>query len=292
VRFDPVLVPVDFSPASLAAIRHARALARENTVRLLHVVDASMLPHRTLIGGDLFQALHDGLVDEARGTLGELARGLASDGARVETEVRVGRPGDEIVASAREAGLVVLGSHIHGLLGRLATGSVAEEVARRSPAPVLVAREGAEGSAPVARVLVAVDLAEPAPVMVEAAAALAARLGARLEAIHVIPWQRAPWNHGANLAETLGKVDALVHHDIPLAVRAALSKVIGETRAIHIGSGSPALEIARSARPTDILVCGTHGRGAVARAILGSVATKLMRGAPCPLMIVSSTGEA
>ena len=54
------------------------------------------------------------------------------------------------------------------------------------------------------------------------------------------------------------------------------------------GSGGPYAEIVRYARERDIdlIVMGTHGRGFVAHMLMGSVAEKVVRGAPCPVLTV------
>jgi nucleotide-binding universal stress UspA family protein len=53
-------------------------------------------------------------------------------------------------------------------------------------------------------------------------------------------------------------------------------------------SGAPDAEIVRYAkeRAIDLIVMGTHGRGAVAHAVMGSVAEKVVRHAPCPVLTV------
>jgi nucleotide-binding universal stress UspA family protein len=38
--------------------------------------------------------------------------------------------------------------------------------------------------------------------------------------------------------------------------------------------------------PIDLLICGTHGRGAVPHLLMGSVAERLVRLAPCPVLVV------
>jgi nucleotide-binding universal stress UspA family protein len=53
-------------------------------------------------------------------------------------------------------------------------------------------------------------------------------------------------------------------------------------------SGSPAAEIVKYAAEADIdlIVMGTHGRGFVAHVVMGSVAEKVVRSAPCPVLTV------
>jgi nucleotide-binding universal stress UspA family protein len=72
--------------------------------------------------------------------LKELAKQVASRGFKCESAVRFGLPADEIlsVAAEQEADLLVMGSHGHGALYHLFTGSVVTGVLKRSTCPVLV----------------------------------------------------------------------------------------------------------------------------------------------------------
>lgn len=53
-------------------------------------------------------------------------------------------------------------------------------------------------------------------------------------------------------------------------------------------TGSPAEEIVRCAteREVDLIVMGTHGRGGVSHLLLGSVAERVIRTAPCPVLVI------
>lgn len=57
---------------------------------------------------------------------------------------------------------------------------------------------------------------------------------------------------------------------------------------ILLPHGSPAAEITRAAAEhnVDLIIVGTHGRGAIAHLLLGSVAEKVVRSAPCPVLTV------
>ena len=57
---------------------------------------------------------------------------------------------------------------------------------------------------------------------------------------------------------------------------------------VVVNVGSPFVEIIRLARDEDVdlIIIGTHGRGAVAHMLLGSVAEKIVRKAPCPVLTV------
>lgn len=59
---------------------------------------------------------------------------------------------------------------------------------------------------------------------------------------------------------------------------------------VVIATGSPFVELVRLARAegVDLTIVGTHGRGAVAHMLLGSVAEKVVRKSPCPVLTVHS----
>jgi nucleotide-binding universal stress UspA family protein len=58
-----------------------------------------------------------------------------------------------------------------------------------------------------------------------------------------------------------------------------------------VRTGSPALEIADAARTlkVDLIVISTHGRSGLARAFMGSTAERVVRHAPCPVLVVRPT---
>jgi nucleotide-binding universal stress UspA family protein len=63
---------------------------------------------------------------------------------------------------------------------------------------------------------------------------------------------------------------------------------------IAVKEGQPFVEIVKYAREheIDLIVIGTHGRGAVAHALLGSVAERVVRKAPCPVLTVRPGSQA
>lgn len=127
-----VLVAVDGSPESEAALREAvRDLPEETRFVLLTVMDPD---------------LRDDRVARARAEelLAECSERLPRHGVEAVVETAAGNPAEVIVdrALAEEADLIVMGRRGHGLSQRL-LGSVADQVVRRSPMPVLLGREHA-----------------------------------------------------------------------------------------------------------------------------------------------------
>ena len=141
-----LLVPVDFSDTQgrLITAAEAEAKIRGASLFLLHVIepagevagfetDPEMM--RLRIGQDLEAEQR---IESAR--IKELAQQVEARGFKCESAVRFGLPADEILSAATEHGadLLVMGSHGHGALYHLFTGSVVTGVLKRSTCPVLV----------------------------------------------------------------------------------------------------------------------------------------------------------
>jgi nucleotide-binding universal stress UspA family protein len=124
------LVPIDWSQPSQRAFRVAASLAREHGAELavLYVV-----PLAALMYGPAPESYLDHLRDELR-------RLKPRDPeTRVRSLLAEGDPARAIVKAARETkcDLIVMGTHGRRGLNRLLRGSVAEEVVRQAPCPVL-----------------------------------------------------------------------------------------------------------------------------------------------------------
>jgi nucleotide-binding universal stress UspA family protein len=141
--FRNVLVAVDDSEPSHAAVETAAEIARtlHAKLTLCNVADTRDLYDKAATYGYDPQEIADELLDQARGIVDEARRRTALEPPPA-TEVLEGEPVAVLVAEAARlaADLIVLGSHGRSGLRRLALGSVAEHVVRRSPAPVLVVR--------------------------------------------------------------------------------------------------------------------------------------------------------
>ena len=70
----------------------------------------------------------------------------------------------------------------------------------------------------------------------------------------------------------------------------AHAKELGVEKVVtHLRSGAPwdqIVTVARDDREIDLIVMGTHGRTGLKHALLGSVAEKTVRHAPCPVLVV------
>jgi nucleotide-binding universal stress UspA family protein len=145
-----VLVGLDGSEHSLAAIRFLRFLPLERRLRvwLLSALEPVRFPstapravHARLKAQ--LTALLRGQRVELEGVLGRAAAALRSKVATIETSLREGFPAEEILATAEARGvdLVVVGAPGLGGLKRLLLGSVSEKVLRYAKCPVLIVKE-------------------------------------------------------------------------------------------------------------------------------------------------------
>jgi nucleotide-binding universal stress UspA family protein len=137
-----ILCAIDFSPASIAALRHADELASRlgATLTILHVVaDPLQQPWTAEAYGLNIADLEAEWTRRANADLSRLARACKSNPATV---CRVGKPVSEILDCVRidAADLIVVGSHGHGVFAQMILGSVADRLVRQAPCPVLMVR--------------------------------------------------------------------------------------------------------------------------------------------------------
>ena len=139
--FERILVPVDFSDHSQAAIRYAEELANRYHagLQLLHVVEVPTYPYFYVPPEEEYI---DSRKDRAAQALNELASELLETSVSCSTHVRNGRSASEIVKFGEESGSDLLVITTHGLSGmdRLLMGSTAEEVLSRASIPVLTVK--------------------------------------------------------------------------------------------------------------------------------------------------------
>jgi nucleotide-binding universal stress UspA family protein len=142
-------------------------------------------------------------------------------------------------------------------------------------------------------ILVATDFSEPAEVALAYGRALARQFGATLHVLHVVE------DLGARFVELPLYVEDLGHlqTEAEAAARTRLQLLLSDddrkvlhAKAVVVTATSPSAAIvgyASDAMPRiGCIVMGTHGRGAVAHFLMGSVAERVVRSAPCPVLTV------
>jgi nucleotide-binding universal stress UspA family protein len=245
--------------------------------------------------GPLYKQVVVGYEENDRG---EDARVLAQrivdrDGGELKVvNVQKGSPADALQALAErgEADLIVLGSTHHAAFGSVAPGSVAEHLLHGARCRLVIAPKGyaeEDHSGDRLRVLaVGYDGMAESHAALEEGAKLALKFGASMKVIGVATPVPAM---GAAAAAQAGPEAG---PDFQTRLHDAVAGLPPEVRALPVlEHGNPVnklLEI--SDVGIDLLVLGSRGFGPVMRLLIGSVSSRVIRGAPCPVMVVPRPG--
>lgn len=297
--FERVLFPTDFSAESKAALPYAAQLAQTFGAEL-HVLYVDVLHAHVSDAALRFPKL-DEYIEALGQYTGQLFDGLLETGVSDELDVqRAVRRGvaaaPEVVQYAEDQGidLIVMSTHGRRGLRKLALGSVAQEVVRHAPCPVLTVRgsEAPEGS-DRGTILVPVDLGPRSPLAVELAARFAKWTGATVELLHVV----APTPVVAYAA----------YPELPpipvVEVREESAKRLEELRdasgldpdrcKLTVIEGPVILTIVDHAEETepDLLVQASAGLSGPTRWLLGSVAENVVSHVRCPVLTVRESAD-
>ena len=271
-----ILAATDLSTRGERALGRALRLRRRFGAQLtvLHVVE-----------DELPEPIATRRAEEARELIDRQlrARGEPPDLEATAVEVAFGTGYAAVIqrAQALGAGLTVLGSHRENTWRDLFLGSTIERVLRQGSTPVLTVRQ--EPSADYRRVLVAVDFS----VYSRRALEFACRLVPDGEFV-VLHGYDLPF--AGFLSEPPPREAVLLEGEILEQMRALLRDLPiapGRIRPeVRLGGALPSVEAAVGEFAPDLLVVGTHGRAGVARALLGSVAERLLRRPRCDVLAV------
>jgi len=286
VRFKNILCPIDFFPASRRAFEYALKLAENYGagIQLLHVV-SPVIPavYGTGINvSDLtmeFQA-------QAKREMQQYKAKAEKRHVRVTAEVRIGDIDGEIrhLIDVGHADLIVVGTHGRRGFERWILGSVTEKLMRHCPVPILAIRSsGTSRMVPplIPRMLVTTDFSEGTSDAMAYAFSIAGECQSKVTLLHVINDTTADLNPRLRdplLREIRGKLEGM----IPQSVRDWCDV---KTR---VESGMPwrvILKAIESERP-GLLVMNVHGKGLLERALVGSTAERVARGALCPILLI------
>jgi nucleotide-binding universal stress UspA family protein len=284
-----ILVPVDFSERSVAAIRYARNLACHFHAELvlLHV-----LPPITYelggfeFGGVVMTGAFADRIAQAQGELDEFLRDELA-GQKVLRVVLDGDPAQKIVeyAHSEQAGLIIIPTHGYGPFRRFLLGSVTAKVLHDADCPVLTGvhiEQGAvlEALAP-RKIVCAVDLGPQSAKALAWADQMAVEFHSQLTVVHATP-----------LAESHSEetFDPEWRANVEERVREKLNVLIAGTHtsaSMLIESGSPAEVVADTVDQfnADLLVIGrSEAAGMFGR--LRTNAYAIIRQSPCPVVSV------
>ena len=274
-----VLVGYDTSDEARDALALAKQLASLSGADL---VVAGVFQFDPVWGG-FDPRFRDVDVDYAR----EIEEAAASVGAQPEA-FPSSSPARGLHELAEEiaADLIVVGSAHHGRLGQVLAGNVGVALLHGSPCAVAIAPRGyrdhnGEGLTTIA---VGFDGSPESNEALTAASELASAASAKLRLVSVaVPPERASLRAGVGWEALL---EAIQIHTRDQLAEAQRSVPEGIEVDVSLVTGDPADALADVATtPGTLLVVGSRGYGALRRVLLGSVSTKLVRSAACPLVV-------
>jgi len=292
--FRRLFVAIDFSPDSDEALRQAHERAESTGAQLAvchispnHLRSDLLFPHISRVA-----ALRVPL------ELSQFARTVSTRvleiTGRIEGEFELivddGTPQALILSHAEEwkADLIYMGSHGETSAADALLGSITNSVLRHAHCPVQVVRPGKT----TRRIIVGTDFSDPALIAVMAAAKEAARVSAKLTVVHSLDLIWTPASYpaiafgGAPIemsAEQIKSLEAIAQ--TRLEENLDQSHIAAETLVTVGPAGSALIEIA-SEKKAQLIVVGTVGRTGLRRALLGSVAEAVAKGAPCSVLVV------
>ena len=293
IHVDNILCPVDFFPASERAADYAAALASNYGARLtlLHVV-SPFISSAYEIPINVEQIMKS-MMESANAGMKRIAAQIKRRNVTVETIVRAGDIDSEILhqVSKLHADMLVMGTHGGKTFGRWFLGSHTERLLRRLPIPVLTIGPGKTKAVPPAirRILVTTDFSDGTADAMDYAFSIAQECQSKVTLLHVIDEMTIncqPRNRGPLVRSIGDELENLVPEE-------ARNWCQISTR---VESGTPLSEILKVLKRerVDLVVMNIHGKGMLDRALLGSTAERVVRGAGVPVLLIPplSTGKA
>jgi len=286
-----ILVGYDESEESRDALRLAASLAAafDGELILLTAFVVPMLPVTVIEPeeDEVFETARE-IFERARESLAEMpGGGELPMRARVASSSSAARALHEC-AEGEQADLVVVGPSHRGAVGRVLPGSVGDRMLQGAHCPVAIPPRGYGAGDHMGLGLIGVGyLGTPeSDLALDAAIELAARLGAELRIIGVLD----PARPGPKLASSVG----VERDELAARLEAAADRVReagGVAVAEELVEGDAAAELAGRGVELDLLVLGSRQYGPIRRTLLGGVSSRVVRDAPCPVVVVPRGGD-
>lgn len=292
-----VLVAADLTDPSIAAIQAGLRLAdaEQASTTIFHALDLAWLESPSPLM-PVATTRKDYVQREATHARTKLEEMIASWPRALRPTITIeasASPARAICKRATEGhhDLVVLGTNERKGLSRFFLGSVAEMVTRHAPCSALIVPQDATlRTTSAKRIIAAIDFSDSSLNALDRARALTKSRNAELRVAHVV---RVPPVTSAGLSTTVA--GGIPHAERVTADRGRVQSLLDERYGadhgaeVHISVGAdvarPLANLSADVN-ADLLVVGTHGRTGVARWLMGSVAERVVRHAPCSVLVV------
>lgn len=286
-----IVVPTDFSDVTDHVLGQAIALCALDggSIHLVHSVRLPALSGVPAAGfpSGVWEAIHS----SARFQMEELQKKVEARGVTVSTEVVDAQdPAHAAARSAEEhdADWIVMGTHGHTGLAHSLLGSVAERTIRAAQVPVLSVKQGSRGiEERPERILMATDFSPHSDRAIEVAGDYASRVGAHVHLLHAF---EIPGNYVPYTMPMAADFGMLIQTRATEALSQAADKLRSRGLAVeeHLVRGRPSKVVLEEAERLQVplVAMGTRGAGGLSHLLLGSVAERTLRMAPCAVLTV------
>jgi len=301
--FNRILAPTDLSDSSWIAVQFALSWANSfnallrlinvNTLQGIVPLDAGFMA-----GPPVPVKIYEEIAKHA---LANYIETLPDGTHSISGEVRSHESTWEaIVESAEEwkTDLVVMTTHARKDLGHLIMGSTASRVIEQITCPVLLLRPGKKEIIAdpdlIRRIVVPTDLSTSSIRALPYAEVIADHFNAELVFIHCIEINQMPGDYASALFQPVMNKD-VIFKVLKEKMREILPEETDQKVVDHafICSGRPDREILKhvSLLNGDLIVMATHGHSGRRHTLVGSTTSKVIRNAPCPVLLVPDNEE-
>ena len=301
LKIKRILYPTDFSATASHAFPFAVKLAEQFDAELemlhalvLHADDPGNVAHRFPGAVDLYESFHESAAEQ----MGAAAATHIDGGLKVRQEQVRGISAPGVVLDYtrdHDIDLVVMGTHGRRGLRRLLLGSVAEEVVRLAPCPVLtvLGRGETEPRPRFGTIVVPIDFSEHSKLALGYAAEIAKLHGARIKLFHVVEETVYPAFYLPMLPSGEAVTERLIKEGTS-RLRGLAGEAVGSIECeVHLESGRAVSKIVDFAQREggDLIVIASHGLTGLSHMLLGSVTESVVRQASCPVLTVKALGK-
>lgn len=279
-----IVVGVDGSDPSVAALRWSIGLARTTGARVEAVVVAVQLPLAAPMG--VLVAEGPDVLEQAEKALRHTLEEVEHEGVELDSVVQDGQTAGVLLGIAEAADVLVLGTHGHGALEAALLGSVSRQVVTHATVPTVLVPSAPDR---LGRFVVGVDGSEESLHALRWASDLAREVGAELEV--VTAYHHTPVGVGSPWIAPVPTIGAREMQEAAADVLdAAVDKADAHDVVVErtVAEGSAAARLRDRAGDADLLVVGSRGHGGFAGLLLGSVSRRCLTHPVCPVAVVPS----
>ena len=304
-EFNRILVPLDGSTISEQVLTPVTSLAlsTSSSLVLVRIVPTGGSIRRMAAHPFRRSSTQDKIrtaeLEEISDYLSAQAEDIRSQGIEVAIDVGHGAPEEEIVAlgSRHRASLIAMCTHGRTGLRRLALGSVAEQVLRRSALPLLLYRptddaprrgDAGQGGFSWGKLAVPLDGSPLSEMALEQASRLALASNLQIELVHVLSDTSRGPHSATGTDDAAGVAEDRQTMETYLSDRADALSQQGIQASYRILNGEPSVRMVEAAQEDSdtLVVMSTHGRTGLGRMMHGSVADHLVRSSGTPVLLV------